>query len=296
VLALGVTGCKDSGTATQAAPADAKEVAANAAALDDLYRKITGNVQQRVAGEQLTYHLVQKYTADCMAKLKVTYYPPSFATAYEGLSDADLTYGWDNGGWLGPTSAADLGVQRSKLSQARAAALNQTPTEVAAMSDAAKAKYGDQVGQCVPPEDLYDGKGTAASADDLQDKLNAAVSKVLATPAVQKLTSGYGACMARAGYSGVTDPGAVQRRVSAKYPAVSQAPVDGKAAGPGWADGVAAEAKAAAADAGCRKQIYDVAMTTLGPELGAFSAAQAAALTQVAKEWDAIVKAAAATN
>jgi len=294
LLAVGLAACKDSGGGAAAGPpVDSKAVSANAATLDELYRKITGGVQQRLAGEQVTYHLVRDYVSACMAKLKTTYYPAPFATAYEGLSDADLTFGWDNGGWLGRPSQSDLGVQGSKLSQARAAATNQEPAEVTAMSDAAKAKYGDQLSQCEAPETLYEGKDTAASADDLQDQLGAVVTQVIALPAIQQLTSGYGACLAKAGYANAADPGALQRQIGAKYPALSEAPVNGKAASSAWSAAVAGEAKAAAADKGCRQKIYDAAMTALGAPLAAFTSAQATALDTVTKEWAAIVSAAA---
>jgi hypothetical protein len=296
LLVTGLVACK-SGDQPGAQPQVGSSAAHAASdALDTVYRQINGTVPQRIAGEEVTYHVVQKYTAGCMAKLKVTYYPPEFSTAYEGLSDADLSYGWDNGGWLGRPSSTDLGVQRSKLSQARTSTANQVPSEVDAMSDADRARYADQLGKCEAPESLYADKDTAGGAADLQDKLNALVNGVLAKPEVQKLTSGYGACMRKAGYSGVTDPGAVQRQVAAKYPALTAAPIDGKAAGAGWKDAVAAEAKAAAADAGCRQQLYNVAMVAVGAALTSFTSTNAAALSAVQAQWDAITKAAQAAG
>ncbi len=247
---------------------------------------------QRIAGEQVTYQAVQDYTAACMAKAKVTYYPPAFISAYEGLTDADIGYGWGNGGWLGRPSGSSLGVQRSKLSQARAAAVNQNPAEVAAMSDADRARYTEQLGKCETPEDRYADKDTAAGAADLADKLNALVTEAIDRPEVQKLIGGYADCLSKAGYPGVTDPGALQRQVAAKYPAATEAPVDGRAAGKAWSDAVAAEAKAANADAGCRGPIFNAAMAPVGAALPAFRSTNAAALSTVKDQWAAITTAA----
>ncbi len=300
VGALGVAGCSGSpGPGPAPAPAvDVTSAAITADQLDDLYRQITGGVQQRLSGDIVVYRLTRDATAACMTGMGARYYAPPFATAYEGRSDNELTYGAGvNDGWLARLSGTDLGVAKSRMNDAATrAAANQEAPEVAAMSPTDRAAYDAQLAKCTPAPAVTAGKGVAASADGLEKQLDAVVVRVLAQPDVARLTSGYATCLSRAGYRNLATPAALVDQVASRYPPADQTPGDPTLGNAAWKAAVAAEAKAAGTDLTCRHDAYVTALVALGPGLAKFRQEQAAALSQVTAEWNAIVQAAAAAQ
>ncbi len=292
VGALGLAGC--TGTPAPAPSGSTGAAAGNAAgatvvALDDLYRSIAGGVQQRLATDRVTYQVTRDATAQCMAAAKVTYYPAPFSTGYEGESDADVAYPGGTDGWLAHLSSTELGVGKRLLLQA--AEVPQPAPEVAAMPAADRATYAAQLAKCQPPAGSAAGQASPASAPQLLTALDTMIAGLLAQPQVQQLTSGYPACMARAGYADAGTPKVLADRIATGYPPDAAA---AQPAGAEWTAAAKAEAKAAAADRACRQPAYVAALTALAPELTKFSQVQAGPLTQVATEWKAIVAAASA--
>jgi hypothetical protein len=124
----------------------------------------------------------------------------------------------------------------------------------------------------------------------VETQLDAVVSGILTQPDVAATTTGYGTCMARAGFAGANDPALLARQVAAGYP--NPVPEGGTDA-PSWVAAQAREKKAAAADVGCRLSGYRAALLALGPQLTQFSQVHASELASVKAQWAALVTKAA---
>jgi hypothetical protein len=99
------------------------------------------------------------------------------------------------------------------------------------------------------------------------------------------LPAEYATCMQAAGID-ARDLAETYLEVSRAYPAVSYEEPSDVTKLPGWADAVAFEEKAAAADAACRADYVDVAMAAATRELTDFAAANKTPLSAHAVAWN----------
>jgi hypothetical protein len=287
VLAAAMVGCS-----AGKPPDNSAEVSKNAARLDDLHRRIMGNVAERVAGERVAYEALHGPLRTCVAAAGLTYYPPPFVNVYAGMQDSDLTIGFAGTGWLAPISTESFGVATAHL-RLTAAQPNDdsTPADYQRLSEADKDKYQQAVDSCAaqPPTQA----NVAAGAAELITGLDDALAAVTARAPVKDMTGRYPKCMKEAGFSDVGDPAALADTLSRDLPDRQAMPLDGRPAAPAWEAVVAAERKAARADAQCRRDIYGAAMGSVGPDLDKFESDHAAEITAVRGRWVAIVAEAA---
>jgi hypothetical protein len=284
VAAAGLTGCGQSGTKS----VNAATVSRNASRLGDLHRRILGTVAERTAGERLAYHGLQDPIQACATAAGLPDLRPPFIDIYAGRTDADLTVAFSGDGWLTPVSTDSFGLAADQLRlSATQPAAGQAPAD--RLSPADRERYEKIQDSCEPPASAYTGVQFPPGAIELSQDLDETIAVVVGRAPVVELTAGYQGCMKEAGFAGVASPTALSRVLTRDFPARDAMPLDGRPASPEWEAFMARERKAAKADAGCRRDIYDQALTAIGPDLDRFESERAADLAEVRRRWADLV-------
>jgi hypothetical protein len=268
--------------------ANAATVTRNAARVADLYRRIMGNIAERTAGERLAYHGLQDPIQACATAAGLPDLRPPFIDIYTGRSDSDLTVAFSGDGWLTPISTESFGLAADSL-RLSAAQSDSARAPADRLSPADRERYEKIQDSCEPPASAYTGVQFPAGAVDLNQALDEMIGAVTARAPVKDLTAGYAGCMRGAGFADVPNPTALSRKLTGESPARDAMPLDGRPASPAWEAYLARERKAAKADAGCRRGLYDQAMIALGPDLDRFESDHAAEIAEVRRRWDELV-------
>ncbi|MCX4469567.1 hypothetical protein OOK41_04510 [Micromonospora sp. NBC_01655] len=254
--------------------------------LDRLARQIDGDLDDRRAGQLLTYVAYQRPIRDCMADAKLDYTPPRFVNPYEHWQAVRPLSMYDE---IVPVDTAHVTANGLYV----AADLTRTPTPDSdnpghdRLNKAGKAAYAAQVTKCQPPAKEYQNAGTPALSAKLFADLDTLVGSVVSTSEVKAQSAGYATCMAKRGIN------AANREELAGVVRNSYAPLldtdSGRLAvattSPQFVTAKAGEQTAAQADADCRRPAYELTLTLLEPKLAAFEADHATELTQMAADW-----------
>ncbi|RGC70874.1 hypothetical protein C5N14_00030 [Micromonospora sp. MW-13] len=254
--------------------------------LDRLARQIDGDLDDRRAGQLLTYVAYQRPIRDCMADAKLDYTPPRFVNPYEHWQAVRPLSMYDE---IVPVDTAHVTANGLYV----AADLTRTPTPDSdnpghdRLNKAGKAAYAAQVTKCQPSAKEYQNAGTPALSAKLFADLDTLVGSVVSTSEVKAQSAGYATCMAKRGIN------AANREELAGVVRNSYAPLldtdSGRLAvattSPQFVTAKAGEQAAAQADADCRRPAYELTLTLLEPKLAAFEADHATELTQMAADW-----------
>jgi hypothetical protein len=271
---------------------DASAVSRNAARLDDLQRRITGTVAERVASERISYHRLHEPLRACIAAIGLPYFPQPFVNPYAGMHDADLTIGFAGNGWFAPISTQDFGIAAAQLRLSGAqSGDDQASAGYRSLSDADKDRYQEAQDSCAAPASTEDDVPTGEG--ELSAALDDVMAAVEARLPVKDQVAGYRGCMAAAGLPDLPDPAALADRLGRDFPPRDAMPLNGRPAAPEWDAVVAREHAAAQADARCRRGTYEQAVLAIGPELERFERDRAEALAAVRRGWAEVVAAAA---
>lgn len=245
------------------------------AVYDQLVTQIYGTANQRAAADELAFLIAQQAIATCAAKVGVTYAIPTYIAAdRQVVAPGDLLA-------FAPLRS-DFGVGAGIQRRAAAGDLV-NPGLAAASSDGERDRWWTATNSCQTAEahgnSLTSPPGQAQLEERLIATLQAVQNRVL-----PDLTAEYATCMHSAGID-ARDLAETYLEVGRAYPAVSYGEPFDVTTLPGWADAVAYEHKAAAADAGCRAGYLDVAMAAARPDLADFAAANASTLSGHAAAW-----------
>ncbi|NBE81060.1 hypothetical protein [Micromonospora rubida] len=254
--------------------------------LDRLAGQIGGGLDDRRAGQLLTYVAYQRPIRDCMADAGFDYTPPRFVNPYEHWPAVRPLSMYDE---IVPVDPAHVTANGLYV----AADLARTPTPDSddpghdRLNKAGKAGYGAQVDKCEPPSKQYQDVGTPALAAKLFGDLDTLVGSVAGTSKVKAHSAGYATCMARRGISAANREeltGVVRDSYAALLDTES-----GRLAvattSPQFVTAKAGEQAAAQADANCRRAAYELTLALLEPKLAAFEADHATELTRLAADW-----------
>jgi hypothetical protein len=256
-----------------ARPAD-DVVRVTAQRLDDLVRRITGNVEEKQASELLHHHRAQDAVAACMARAGRPYRKATFVSFFADFTDADLGYG------VGRASLIDSmteGGRRLVLNEMAYARLDRQRLADfrRRIPPADKRTYyacmsSSRVGHDIePPPGAYELLHFDGLIGPPSGELTAAVDT-------------YRPCMkTRYGYD-VDDRSDFLFRPRIDR---SDAPVDGRPANAAWTRGLAEIDAAFTADADCRRPAYVLAMQRLATVLDDWEREHRAELDAIRAAW-----------
>ncbi|MFI7210151.1 hypothetical protein [Micromonospora maritima] len=284
VLLLGVAACAGpaGSTATGGARVEAaRDLAAVAERLDLLSQRIGGTPRQRTAGEVLQYHAYQDPVRRCMAAAGHRYEPPPFVDPYRGRTVIHMGLG--TGWWLAPLGGERLGVTDT-------AELAGPDPEQRPSAPADQESFQSALSGCIPvatPEVNF-----PPAYGPLAERFDRMVGSVSHDRRVRAAGAGYPDCMARGGFPVGNQPELFElisgRRGDARPPAPGTPP-DAR-----WAALVAEERAAARRDAECRRPAWQAALRAVAPELAEFERSRRDDLEAVGRQWDEMVRQAAA--
>lgn len=143
------------------------------------------------------------------------------------------------------------------------------------------ARYVHAVTGCATGEVM--DAGNPSGQEVLDGQLVAALTAVQ-TSATPTLADDYPACLAALGLQ-ARNLSELYVKVEQAYPGISYETKSDATKAEGWAQAVAFERKAAAADADCRTEAAEVALVAAKPTLDTFAAAHTAELEAVADGW-----------
>ncbi|GAB1640181.1 hypothetical protein KRMM14A1259_06040 [Krasilnikovia sp. MM14-A1259] len=259
-------------------------VSRTAARLDDLQRRITGDLAGLRASEKLNHHRIEGGVASCMRAAGHPYRAVPFVDYYRDFTDADLGYGIGHATVFDAVTDGGRRVVLNELAFARlerAGVLEPTvaPADVPALNACRARVHYRSYFDVEPPPGAYQ----LAGFEDLLDP-------VAADPAVVAAMSPYRDCMKQKYGYDVPD-----RDDFLFAPRLNRAdaPADGAPAGRAWTREIAALNAALAADTDCRRPAYRQAMTLLAPRLAPWEAKHRAQLDAIRSVWKQRVRAAA---
>ncbi|MFG1603438.1 hypothetical protein [Actinoplanes sp. NPDC049265] len=231
------------------APARPFDVAVAAARLDDLHRRIYGDLEEVRAAERLNFHRIEGGIAACMRAHSRPYRMPPFASFYRDFTDADLGYGT---GRMSLIDSLTAGPRRYVLNERAYARLPHPKVrrQDMAVFQGCADRFGGQGYTSVPPP------GGWNAVPDVSDILLA----VVRDPGVAAAMRDYPGCMkVKYGY-------AVGVREDFLMP------------------GVDMDARYAA-DADCRRPAYLLAMRIVDQRLGPWEAEHRTRLDAIRRGW-----------
>lgn len=248
-----------------------------AARLDDLQRRVTGDLAEKRASEVLNYRRVQGGLAACMRAAGHAYRIAPFVSSYEDFTDADLGYGIGHTTVFDALTGGGHLLVLNELTQARLERAGVTVPVVAQADVPAYEKCAEPF-QHRPYFD-FDPPAGAYELAAFTDLLGPVESE----PAVVAAMAPYQGCMKqRYGYDVPDrDDFLFTPRLDGAH-----APLDGATATPAWTNGVAALDAALAADTDCRRSAYRVAMTLLAPRLAPWEAKHRTELDAIHAAWE----------
>lgn len=261
-----------------AAPGPGVDPAAAEQSLQGLATRIYGTAEQRRDAEELQWWKTQTAIAAC-ARQKGISYP---VAAFTPVTNPDRPPAAAETVAFAPVQE-DFGVGQ-RLQRQAAAGEPQNSVYLALTSDADRAAYMSILQTCqnaagpdaaVPPRQA-----------DLADQLAKTLAEVEQAPDVKIQIASYGACLKQNGLDAATWLDLLAR-VETAYPPLPTRPTD-VTTDPRWQAAFATERKAAAVDAGCRRDLHAQAVTRAQPALARFAADNAAALHAIDAQWAAI--------
>lgn len=293
LLLAGVTGCAQPGVS--AAPADRAGLVARAdgvqARLDRVYQRIMGTRAQRVAGDYVSFRLLQDGSRACLAKAGFDYPEAPFIPIELDYPAGLAATGYS---WLAPVGSTHLTDSARAIAPAQrrvADRLAGTDPGAERSADLGKPAYGAALSTCDTEVTGYEDADHPAGRDALLGAFHRMLAAADAAAAAR--AGSYGPCMARSGYS-VADYSELAELIGRRLPGLDDIPGPGEPDTAAMGAAVAYEKRAIAADAGCRGDIRARAMVEdLGPALDRFEAAHAEALAAMDRGWAGIVARAA---
>jgi hypothetical protein len=251
-------------------------VADGRALYEQLVTQMYGTPTQRAAAEELGFLTAQHAIAACTATVGVTCGIPtyvamdtSFVAPGDLLAFAPVRSDYGVGARIqrfaaaGEDADAGLGVASSAEENDRQSrALENCQAEAA---------YGDSLASGPPGQSALEGR--------FEKTLQAVQDRVL-----PDLPTDYASCMSQAGFDS-RDLVETYLAVERTYPGVSYQQPSDVTKLPGWAEAVAFEHKAAAADAACRADAVDIAMAAARRTMTDFAAENETALAANAAAW-----------
>lgn len=274
LAALAVTaalaGCAPQATAADQAAAPATDTAR--ATYDQIIDNVYGTPEQRRAAAEAGWLRTQLAIASCMAKTGQQYKPAPFQPLPDtGVAPGDILA-------FAP-AREDFGVGRRV--QALAAAGDTIQPALAGATTDQAAKYTQAVSGCATG-DITDA-GNPKGQEVLDGQLVATLTEVerAATPT---LADDYPTCLAKHGLTAI-NLSQLYVKVEQAYPPISYDQKSDATKAEGWAEAMAGELKAAAADASCRADAVEVALTAAKPVLTRFAVDHSSDLAAVAAGW-----------
>ncbi|WIN00062.1 hypothetical protein ACTOB_003741 [Actinoplanes oblitus] len=265
-------------TATLAACSSAAPAASPAASYDKVIAQVYGTPAQRRAADARAWWTSRLAAVECMRRAGhvygiVGYNPPSdrehvipgdllaFAPAGQDLDVADQLVRAADARLVLDSEGRSVANDNGSTDVDRVAAARRCESEVAVAA-----------GPRVPD-------GQQALAAQLVDRLRHVQDATAPT-----LAADYGRCMAAADIP-AADLATLRTRVERAFPATLAAVEYDPTKLPGWAQAVAFEHRAAAADAGCREAAVTTVRAAAAPQLVEFARQHAAELDRVAAGW-----------
>jgi hypothetical protein len=231
------------------APAPRFDAAVTAARLDDLHRRIYGNLEEVRAGEKLNYHRIEGGIADCMREHGRPYRMPPFVSLYRDFTDADLGYGTGRMSVIDSLTAGPRRYVRTEQAYARLPHPKVRRADLTVFQGCAD-RFGGQGYTSVPPP------GGWNAVPDISDILLA----VVRDPGVAAAMRDYPGCM------------------KINYGWTVGVREDFLMPGPGL------DARYAA-DAACRRPAYLLAMRIVDQRLGPWEAVHRSRLDAIRRGW-----------
>ena len=262
-------------------------IAATAARLDALERRVTGNLAQRRASERLGYQVIEGGVAACMQAAGKTYRPAPFVSRFDEFTEADLRHGGGSGSVFEPVIEPERLHILNVRAGARAARAglhtwwdDTLPAADVPAHNRCTAPYQHRTyPDFEPPAGMY----RFALFGDL-------LGPVAQDPAVLAAMRPYRSCMKqRHGYD-VTESTDFLYAPRVTYKDV---PIDGHPTPAAWTRGVREIRAAFAADVDCRLPAYRIAMRLLAPRIGPWERKHRAELDSFHRAWQQRVSQAA---
>jgi hypothetical protein len=253
-------------------------LAATAARLDALERRVTGNLAQRRASELLGYHVIEGGVAACMRAAGKTYRPAPFVSRFDEFTEADLRYGGGSGSVLEPVTEPERLLLLNVRAGARSARAglhtwwDALPAADVPAHNRCTAPYQHRT---YPDFEPPDGTYRRALLGDL-------LGPVTRDPAVIAAMRPYRSCMKlRHGYDVIESTDFLY----APRVTYEDVPVDGHPPAAAWTRGVREIRAAFAADVDCRLPAYRIAMRLLAPRIGPWERKHRADLDRAHRAW-----------
>ncbi|MFI7546226.1 hypothetical protein [Actinoplanes sp. NPDC049599] len=253
-------------------------LAATAARLDALHRRVSGNRAERRASELLSYHQIEGGVAACMRAAGKTYRVAPFVSRYDLFTDADLGYGTGSGSVFDSITGRGRSVILNELAGARFARAglltwwDSLPAADVPAHNRCTARFQHRT---YPDYEPPAGVNRFSGFADL-------FAPVVRDPAVIAALRPYRGCMKqRYGYD-------VDERTDFLFrPRISyrDAPLDGRPPTAAWTRGVREVRAAFAADVDCRLPAYRIAMRLLAPRLGPWERWHREELDSIHRAW-----------
>ena len=248
-------------------------VAATAARLDDLHRRISGTAEEWRATELLHHHRVQDGMAACLAAAGRPYRRVPLVSFYRDFTDADMGYGTGRASVLDSVTERGRRLVRNEAAYARVEATRPRVRPAPADASVHHACLSRVRRDAAPAAEAPPGAYELAELPGLGVAGDAAVAAAM---------SGYRPCMRQRYGHHVTDRSDFLFRPRIDR---SDAPVDGRPATAAWTRGVAEIDAVFAADADCRRPAYTIAMTLAGQRLDGWERRNRPRLDAVRAAW-----------
>ncbi|UQU64625.1 hypothetical protein COUCH_37765 [Couchioplanes caeruleus] len=271
------TGCANSGAA--GAPAEPAALEQGRALYEQVSNSLYGTSADRLAAEKATAARFQGALATCMKAKGFTY--------RQAPSEQQT------GGPIGPDDLSslteisdDFGIATAKHHQAEVADVLRKADEANKMTAEEEVQYAKALSSCPGVAAKAEQQASPIIPTAMGKELTDTFREVEKTPAVADALAAYGPCMKAAGIAAKDRSHAYQMAL-AKFPPADRG-VAAMEADPQWAEAVAFEKKAAAADATCRQPAQDQALAAAAPRLQTFVTKYQAALDAADANWTKI--------
>ena len=253
-------------------------IAATAARLDALHRRVSGNLAQHRASELLSYHRIEGGVAACMRAAGKTYRAAPFVSRYDEFTETDFGLGAGSGSVFDTVTDPERRLILNELAAARSSRAglltwwDSLPAADVPAHNRCTAPYQHRTYQGYePPDGVYRYTGFG----DL-------FGPVVRDPAVIAARRPYRSCMKqRYGYDVIESTDFLYApRISYR-----DAPIDGRPPNAAWIRGIKQVRTAFAADVDCRLPAYRIAMRLLAPRLDAWERKHRAELDAFHRAW-----------
>ena len=224
---------------------------------------------------QPLYHRIEGGIASCMRAAGHRYREVPYVSFYQDFTDADLGVGTGGATVIDSLTA---GGRRNMLNEISFARLDRAgvlqpsvPTPDVAAFNLCSARFDHrEYWEIDPPAGAYE----LAAFPGLLTGISRA-------PRVVAAIRPYDSCMRAHGFTVGDD----RAEFLAGFVNRADAPIDGRPASAAWKREIAAMTAASAADAGCRRRSYQVAMTMVAPRLSSWEKKHRAELDRTRAAW-----------